>query len=1057
VAHPTRARCCSIAVEFLVPPARQIPILDVIAYRFCFARIIVLSIAALALSLPAFAANSPQKVTVAQLEQLLSAPPARHDPETAEQLSNLELTERLNPQTLAHLEASSPGPQSSQQLALLADRSIFLPLPSSEILSTPPPDTSGQRRIMALVVNYVAQSLHQMPNFLAERHTSSFVDRPDAVFSYQPLHLVGQSTSTVVYRDGKEVASPAAQKSEHRKKNQFSGLVSRGEFGPILSIVLLDAAHSELAWSHWESGANGQVAVFRYHVPAKKSHYDLKFSLGADFSEGVNWLPSYHGELAVDPASGAILRLTTIADLKLDDPLATASIAVEYGPVEIAGKSYTCPIRSVALAQQHVANSTIGAVPSPAIQQTPLITLLNEVEFTGYHVFRGEARILTGEASAPENGQSNQTESASNAGESQSTEVADSASAGNVAAGPLTASTPASAAPQSEPGNQQVAVDAQPAVAHEEPAPKPTPPTAQPSESASVTPDLPQAPVFRSTTHEVILDVVVTKKDGDPVTALSQQAFALAEDGKPQHIDFFEEHRPDDKPAAASPQMPNLPPGAISNIGPGPEADAVNVLLLDTLNTEGPDQAFVHAQITSFLQKLEPGTQVAIFVLGSRLQFVQGFTSDTAQLIEALKKSGNPKRAEMAHTRSDKADDDQLIATLQAMQTSPAGIEALRAAQQAETSQGLRDRASITFEALDQIAHYLEGVAGRKNLIWFAGSFPVVFFPGASQRKAIEQNPGLQGYMNQVKKTADLFTVSKIAVYPIGAQGVMPEHVMEADGNTSGGAGDIGHAGSAAGSETIAPFAAEAGERANTMHAMQQLAESTGGKAFNTNDLNDAMRRAIHDGAHYYTIGYTPTNPQSDGGFRRIGLNVTGGKYKLAYRAGYYADSLSGPEGAPATDPLRELLSYGLPNASGILYAINVKPYPERPDESSAHLGENAALQGPLTRYRIDFTIRASDLEFLDAKGMKHAQILTGIKVYDDDGNPVNWLAEMKAVDLSAADFGKAEKSGLRARLEIDLPDRKDLHLVTAVYDWNSRHSGTLGTKVGPEPVAGSL
>jgi VWFA-related protein len=1032
-----------------VPSARPIPEPDPIP----FLRILALGLAAFALSLPALAASSTQKLTVAQLQQLLSSPVHKQDSETAQLLSVIELTERLSSQTLARLKTESPGPQSNQQLALIADRSEFLPLPAAEIPSTPAPDTPAQRKIMALVVNYVAQTLHQMPNFLAERHTRSFADRLDPVFAYQPLRLIGQSTSTVEYRDGKEVASPAFEKSGHRKKNQISGLVSNGEFGPILSTVLLDAAHSELAWDHWESasqpdseshvesGPGHQIAVFRYLVPAEKSHYDLTFGLASDFADRVNWLPSYHGELAVDPATGAILRITTVAELAPQDPLAMASIAVDYGPVEIAGKTYICPMRSVALAQKHVSSVAFGAIPSPAAQPTPLTTLLNEVEFTGYHVFRGEARILTGENSAPETDQPNELHPAPNSAEAQTSAVADSSTA-------EATSPPAPVAPPTQTVTNPVPANPQPPLAHNEPSSTPAPAGAipPPSDSTTATPDLPQSPVYKSTTHQVILDVVVTKKDGDPITGLSQNVFALTEDGKPQHINFFEEHRPDEKLPETNPNMPALPPGAISNVGPAPHGDAVNVLLLDTLNTEGADQSYVHAQITSFLQKLQPGTQVAIFVLGSKLQFIQGFTSDTAQLIDALKRSGNPKRAEMAHNRSDTADDAQHIATLQAMQASPAAIEALKSAQQAETSQGLRDRAAMTFEALDNIAHYLEGVPGRKNLIWFAGSFPVVFFPNGSQRESIAKNPALHGYMDRARKTADLFTSSKIAVYPINAQGVMAEHVMEADGPSAGGSANTGHANSTPDSP-ISPYAAGTGQRAAAIYAMQQLAASTGGKAFyNTNGLNDAMKRAIDDGAHYYTLGYTPTNPQSDGNFRRIGINLSGGKYKLAYRAGYYADDRTSTSGAQATDPLRELLSYGLPNATGVLYALHVEPFPARPDESAPHLGKNAELKGPFTRYRVDFTIRASDLGFADAGTAKHAQALVAVKVYDSAGNAVNWLAEMKTVDLSPAQFADAQKSGLHARLEIDLPDLKDLQLVTAVYDWNSRRSGTLTT-----------
>jgi hypothetical protein len=113
-----------------------------------------------------------------------------------------------------------------------------------------------------------------------------------------------------------------------------------GVFGPILGTVLVDAAKSTLAWSHWEQAAVGPLAVFRYAVPKGKSNYEVKFVVGQYvFKE----LVGYHGEMVIDPASGAILRLTLEADMKPDELIGRAAILVEYGPVEIGGKTYICP------------------------------------------------------------------------------------------------------------------------------------------------------------------------------------------------------------------------------------------------------------------------------------------------------------------------------------------------------------------------------------------------------------------------------------------------------------------------------------------------------------------------------------------------------------------------------------------------------------------------------------------------------------------------------------------------------------------------------------------
>ncbi len=82
----------------------------------------------------------------------------------------------------------------------------------------------------------------------------------------------------------------------------------------------------------------------------------------------------------------------------------------------------------------------------------------------------------------------------------------------------------------------------------------------------------------------------------------------------------------------------------------------------------------------------------------------------------------------------------------------------------------------MTLEAMNYIARYLAGVPGRKNLIWFSGSFPISVFPDGKDK---QQTDAMRQYGPAVRKTADLLTLSKVAVYPVGAEGVINEHAME--------------------------------------------------------------------------------------------------------------------------------------------------------------------------------------------------------------------------------------------------------------------------------------
>jgi hypothetical protein len=234
----------------------------------------------------------------------------------------------------------------------------------------------------------------------------------------QSVQFAASSSATVLYRDGKQVVETGAAKGKKSGSSE-TGLITSGEFGPILGTVLADARQGGLAWSHWEQGAGGQEAVFRYTVPREKSHYELKFCCVSMNSgrEIFQRHSGYHGEITIDPGTGAILRLTMQADLKPAYPLARADLMVEYGPVEIGGKTYTCPVKSVAIARGYEpvnltgnvgpldrtgsfysVDEGSGASDGPEILQT----MLNHVVFRQYHLFRSDARILTEDGAAPD-------------------------------------------------------------------------------------------------------------------------------------------------------------------------------------------------------------------------------------------------------------------------------------------------------------------------------------------------------------------------------------------------------------------------------------------------------------------------------------------------------------------------------------------------------------------------------------------------------------------------------------------------------------------------------
>jgi hypothetical protein len=354
------------------------------------------------IALPAFALKS---ITVAELQQTLLADRGKPDADVAQQLSDFELTERLSTTTLTRLESNSPGTRTSQELKILADQSAFLSLPAAEIPPIPAPDVAAQRKMMGLVVNYLSKTIRQLPNFYATRVTTHFEETPQTqtewgAIPYRPLHETNTFNVTVLYRDGQEVVDAGKDKPA-ASKQQGKGLSDWGVFGPILSTVFLDAAKSNLSWSHWEQTPTGTQAVFHYAVPLENSHYRVNYCCvlnpGGDPGDPMkpfDRIVGYRGEIAVDPHEGSILRLTIEADLRPTDPISRAALMVEYGPVEIGGQRYICATRSVALSTALLVGRVLD---DGQVTPGPPQKLLNDVAFEQYHLFRSDTRILTGD------------------------------------------------------------------------------------------------------------------------------------------------------------------------------------------------------------------------------------------------------------------------------------------------------------------------------------------------------------------------------------------------------------------------------------------------------------------------------------------------------------------------------------------------------------------------------------------------------------------------------------------------------------------------------------
>jgi|CZKD01.1.fsa_nt_gi VWFA-related protein len=558
-----------------------------------------------------------------------------------------------------------------------------------------------------------------------------------------------------------------------------------------------------------------------------------------------------------------------------------------------------------------------------------------------------------------------------------------------------------------------------------------------------------EQPTFRANVRRVLVDVVVTNSKDEPVSGLPQEQFLIFEDGKPQTLTSFDEH-------AGLPDMSalqaKLPPNTFSNLPLTKAGDAANILLLDALNTQMSDQSYVHAQMIKYIKGIHPGTRLAIFTLGARLRFVQGFTGDPAVLMAAVngqKSAGNPQLSPLLQTSTEVDANARMVAQMQEMAASTgsaqiqASADALKQFQQETASSQTDARVQITLEAMQQLARYLQGIPGRKNVIWFSGSFPLSIFGDFSLGGA----EVMRQYQADVERTANLLTAAQVAIYPIGAQGIAVDRQYDFSGPQPPKIAGV-KAEQQMTQYQVNDLQAGSTERNAGFAAMDELAKDTGGEAlYNTNGLNDALAHVLNHGTHYYTITYSPTNKNMDGRLRHIEVKVSGGSYQLSYRRGYYATNetfVQSAQSKPTGDPLRPLMDHGTPDSTAVVYTMRVMPASPQPAAGAQRAGDNENMKGPATRYSVSFNVAADHLTLDPAPdGVRHGNLEVTLLGYDPDGKPLNWMVRMLELTLPPDRYAVAQARGVSFSLEIDVPSAA-VYLRSGVYDQASSKAGTL-------------
>src|SRR5580658_9738691 len=228
----------------------------------------------------------------------------------------------------------------------------------------------------------------------------------------------------------------------------------------------------------------------------------------------------------------------------------------------------------------------------------------------------------------------------------------------------------------------------------------------------------PDPVVMQVGTHLVLVNVVVKDKRGNPVNDLSRDDFVLRDNGQEQKLQFFslEEARQTATAFSSSPAQLTF------TNRPGPSIGAVTVFLFDELNTQLTDQELAKKDFLRYLRGLPAASRVAVFVLGDSLSLLHDFSQDMASLLAAVAKHSSRINPEVQASTAPPASSNSLTGD---QNTTAQWDDFLKSSNQPYVDYTETVRATRTAAALETIAAHLQGIPGRKTLIWISGGFPI--------------------------------------------------------------------------------------------------------------------------------------------------------------------------------------------------------------------------------------------------------------------------------------------------------------------------------------------
>lgn len=941
------------------------------------------------------ARKTTSDISVAQLQAMVAAARSAHDSDEdlAQKIAGVTLADRLSDATLAALLEKPTGPDTAQELRLQADKSAFLLPPSAELPQDPKPSMSEQRLMIARAINYTAGFVANLPDFICKRIVRRLDDNrippSNRAERWRKIWLRDTLVQQLTFNHGKESSAfEMVNGHVYRGKREVNGLVTTGEFGNMLAMMLLGKTGLRAWWNRWETVDGKRLAVFRYSVDRAHSQFAISYcchlikdSYGRIIPDTI--VAAFGGELFLDPASGVIYRVTwRTLHLPEGYPTKQSSTLVEYRQVYIGGTPYVLPSRSLTISDS-VVYVDQGSVTYP-------LHSINESKFTDYRKFDADATLLADGSSHHEKAQPvppvqvMTPEVVAEPGETfDPSEDSDKDTEASAAA-------PKPALPLVTGGNAPTLTE----VADASPSPMFNLPVAPPFTTSEIPPV-----VFKTHLTEVTIPVVVRDGKGHPVEDLGRDDFVLFDNGKRVQITEFAVER-----AATKDEEKTKARDATAALSQGERVrpDRYVSYLVDDLHLSVGDLQQARKAAKQVLEKTaDERSRTAVFSTSGIV--ATHFTSDREEVEQAWKhimpraRTGGcpdipPYMADRIVNNNDGTALATEMAALEDCQPMPNGQMPkgmnIPDTMQQNLGPDMDSKVAIV-KAMAQRVLNENDVANMQVLgVLRTMVRKMAILPG--QRTIVLISPGfMTPYLSsEVNALIDEAARNGVVVNAVDARGLYTPAGYDAENK-----------GMSDPAMQTRSLRYQAQEQQLQSNIIAQLAAGTGGTLFeNSNDLRGGIQRAAARPEMRYVLGFTPAEGKMDGSFHRLKVEVTGRRgLTIEARRGYLEPKRSKDPAEQAKQDLLEAV-FSREKLNDLPTALQTQ------------------IKGNALTVMTHMDIRP--MRFEKSAGVNHSSVTAVVSLFDADGAYVKGLQDQLKLDFPDATLDARMASGVSFKNE---------------------------------------